>query len=91
MLGPGLASRSKRRALTCPGAQLPVSHERSRVHGAIRWKGPALRHDRALLIDEVDVFFGSDFYGNVWEAVLQIEGPEVESLARPGFGSWGGL
>jgi hypothetical protein len=38
--------------------------------------------NRVLLIDEVDVFFSNDFFGNTYDAVAQIKGSDVDHLLR---------
>jgi hypothetical protein len=48
-------------------------------------KAPNLHRDqvpRILLVDEVDVFFNKDFYGNSYRPVARVAGPEVEELVR---------
>ena len=37
---------------------------------------------KILLIDEVDVFFRSDFYGNLYRPYAQIRGPEITALIK---------
>ncbi len=35
-----------------------------------------------LLVDEVDVFFGSDFYGQTYNQVAQLREPEIEEILK---------
>ena len=44
--------------------------------------GQADSRQEALLVDEVDVFFGKDFYGQTYNQVTQISTPEVVALIR---------
>ena len=46
-------------------------------------EGPnELNGEDVLLVDEVDVFFGSDFYGETYKMVAQVDDPTVERLIR---------
>lgn len=40
------------------------------------------RRDRVLLIDEVDMFFSKEFYGNTYNPTASITGPDVSALLR---------
>ena len=44
--------------------------------------GPALHGQEILLVDEVDVFFGSNFYGQTHNQVAVLASLEVEALLR---------
>ena len=41
-----------------------------------------LNQEEVLLVDEVDVFFGRDFYGKTYNQVAEIQDPIVEKLLR---------
>jgi hypothetical protein len=41
-----------------------------------------LKHPRILLIDEVDVFFSEDFYGNSYNAMFSLTDPTIIDLIR---------
>jgi len=45
-------------------------------------KHGSLPHQEILLVDEVDVFFGGDFYGQTYNQVTQFREPEIESILK---------
>eukprot|EP00041_Stephanoeca_diplocostata_P038836 m.1559437 g.1559437 ORF g.1559437 m.1559437 type:complete len:2778 (+) comp25276_c0_seq3:118-8451(+) len=52
------------------GHRLPTSTGRRKKH----------KNNRVLLIDEVDVFFSAAFYGNTYDPIALIRGPQVNAL-----------
>eukprot|EP00957_Ditylum_brightwellii_P165846 12626956-Ditylum_brightwellii.AAC.1 len=43
---------------------------------------PSVARREILLVDEVDVFFGSEFYGQTYNQVAQLREPEVAEILR---------
>ena len=41
-----------------------------------------------LLVDEVDVFFGNEFYGQTYNQVVEIREPEIEEILKKIWTSW---
>lgn len=41
-----------------------------------------------LLVDEVDVFFGSEFYGQTYNQVVEFKEPEIEEILKRIWNAW---
>ena len=44
--------------------------------------------EEILLVDEVDVFFGSEFYGKTYNQVVEFREPKVEEILRRIWNTW---
>ena len=47
-----------------------------------------MKVEEILLVDEVDVFFGKDFYGSTHNQVVELTVPEAEELLRSVWKLW---
>ena len=44
--------------------------------------------DEILLVDEVDVFFGNEFYGQTYNQVVEIREPEIQEILKKIWIAW---
>ena len=44
--------------------------------------------DEILLVDEVDVFFGNEFYGQTYNQVVEIREPEIQEILKKIWSAW---
>ncbi|CAE8585703.1 unnamed protein product [Polarella glacialis] len=78
----GLRPAEKGSALSLP-VPVPGCGSSSSLSGlVVRQAPPVCNDEELLLVDEVDVFFGSDFYGKTHNQVALLEADEVQDLLR---------
>ena len=58
------------------------------VAGARSIQPQSLDREEILLVDEVDVFFGSEFYGRTYNQVLEFREPEIEEILKRIWNTW---
>jgi hypothetical protein len=81
-------NKSKRKKVSSPtNSEIPAATKSESLVEVARSSGRndsplPLNGEEILLVDEVDVFFGPDFYGKTYNQVAELEHPLVEKLMR---------
>ena len=60
----------------------------SEVHSTSHGRTEAATRQEILLVDEVDVFFGSEFYGQTYNKGVFVREPEIEEILKRIWNAW---
>jgi hypothetical protein len=70
---------------SCPTVAAVVTPANCQLHTETPTAG---ERKEILLVDEVDVFFGPEFYGQTYNQVVEIKEPEIEEILKIIWNAW---